>query len=68
MTIIPFGLWRPDLAPLDSGSVNALNVLRTTDGWEVMPSPTPLGIGSCPAGVFWGRSPARGSPPTGGCS
>ena len=44
MTLIAFEEWRPDLAPINAGSANALNVIRVQDGYEVIFSPEPIGF------------------------
>jgi len=57
---IVFEKWMPDRAPIDAGATTALNVIHTAGGYEMMHSPTKLGISAFPGGIprklFVGRS------------
>lgn len=57
--IVGFGKWRPDLAPLNADANAIINAIITTDGYEMIPSPTiigPSGFGDVPLKLILGVS------------
>ena len=58
--ILKFDKWMPDRIPADAGAAAVLNVIHTNAGYEVIHSPSPLGLAPFPGGtprkLFLGRS------------